>query len=54
MFSKNEKHRQQSFFSGVYLLLERLQHKLLSSWAETLYRKGFRRSDEEIFAPLYE
>lgn len=53
MFRKNEEHRQQSFFSGHYLLPDRLQEKLLTSWAETFYRELFCRIDEEIFAPLY-
>ena len=53
MFRKNEEHRQQSFFSGQYLLPERLQEKLLTSWAETFYQELFCRIDEEIFAPLY-
>jgi hypothetical protein len=53
MFRKNEEHRQQSFFSGVHLLPQKLQRRLLSSWAETFYQEVFCRIDEEIFAPLY-
>jgi hypothetical protein len=53
MFRKNEEHRQQSFFSGYYLLPDSLQHRLLTSWAETFYQELFCRIDEEIFAPLY-
>jgi hypothetical protein len=53
MFRKNEEHRQQSFFSGEYLLPEKLRARLLSSWAETFYRELFCRIDEEIFAVLY-
>jgi len=53
MFRKNEEHRQQSFFSGHYLLPDSMQHRLLTSWAETFYQELFCRIDEEIFAPLY-
>jgi len=53
MFRKNEEHRQQSFFSGQYLLPEKLRERLLSSWAETFYRRLFCRINEEIFALLY-
>jgi len=53
MFRKNEEHRQQSFFSGHYLLPDTLQERLLTSWAETFYQELFCRIDEEIFAPLY-
>jgi hypothetical protein len=53
MFRKNEEHRQQSFFSGHYLLPEKLQERLLSSWAETFYQEMFCCIDEEVFAPLY-
>jgi hypothetical protein len=53
MFRKNEEHRQQSFLSGQYLLPHKLQHRLLSSWAETFYQEVFCRIDEEIFARLY-
>jgi len=53
MFRKNEEHRQESFFSGLCLLPERLQQKLLISWAETFYQELFCRIDEEIFRPLY-
>jgi IS5 family transposase len=53
MFRKNERHRQQSFFSGHYLLPDKLQERLLTSWAETFYRELFCRIDEEILAPLY-
>jgi hypothetical protein len=53
MFRKNEEHRQQSFFSGHYLLPDKLQDRLLTSWAETFYQKLFCRIDEESFAPLY-
>ena len=53
MFRKNEEHRQQSFFSGHYLLPDKLQERLLTSWAETFYQRLFSRIDEEVFAPLY-
>jgi IS5 family transposase len=53
MFRKNERHRQQSFFSGEQLLPERLQARLVSSWAETFYQELFCRIEEELFAPLY-
>ena len=53
MFRKNEEHRQQSFFSGHYLLPDKLRERLLASWAETFYQRLFCRIDEEIFAPLY-
>jgi hypothetical protein len=53
MFRKNEQHRQQSFFSGLNLLPDKLQERLLMSWAETFYRELFCRIDEEMFAPLY-
>lgn len=53
MFSKNDEHRQQSFFSGVELLPKRLREQLLNSWAETFYQEVFCRIDEEIFAVLY-
>jgi len=53
MFRKNEEHPQQSFFSGEYLLPDKLQKRLLSSWAETFYQELFCRIDEAIFAPLY-
>lgn len=53
MFRRNEEHRQKSFFSGEDLLPEKLQDRLLSSWAETFYQEVFCRLDETIFAPLY-
>lgn len=53
MFRENEEHRQQSFFSGEHLLPDKLQGKLLSSWAETFYQELFCRIDEAIFARLY-
>lgn len=53
MFRKNDEHRQQSFFSGVELLPERLREQLLNSWAETFYQEIFCRIDEENFAVLY-
>jgi hypothetical protein len=53
MFCKNEEHRQESFFSSYYLLPDKLQEKLLTSWAETFYQNLFCRIDEEIFAALY-
>lgn len=53
MFRKNEQHHQQSFFSGEQLLPEKLQDRLLSSWAETFYQEVFCRIDEAIFAVLY-
>ena len=53
MFRKNEQHRQQSFFSAEDLLPEKLQDRLLSSWAETFYQEVFCRFDETLFAPLY-
>ena len=53
MFRENEGHGQQSFFSGEHLLPDKLQGKLLSSWAETFYQELFCRIDEAIFARLY-
>jgi hypothetical protein len=53
MFRKNEEHRQQSFFSGHYLLPEKLRERLLKSWAETFYQEMFCCIEEETFAPLY-
>jgi hypothetical protein len=53
MFRKNDRHRQQSFFSGEQLLPERLQARLVSSWAETFYQELFCRIEEELFVPLY-
>jgi len=53
MFRENEEHRQQSFFSGEHLLPDKLQEKLLCSWAETFYQELFCRIDEAIFARLY-
>ncbi len=53
MFRKNKEHRQQSFFSGEHLLPDKLQDRLLSSWAEIFYQEVFCRLDETIFAPLY-
>ena len=53
MFRKNEEHRQQSFFSGHDLLPDKLQERLLTSWAETFYQEVFCRIDEGICAPLY-
>ena len=53
MFRENEEHLQQSFFSGQYLLPEKLRDRLYSSWAETFYQELFCRIDETLFAPLY-
>lgn len=53
MFRRNDEHRQQSFFSGEGLLPDKLQDRLLSSWAETFYQEVFCRFDETLFAPLY-
>lgn len=53
MFRKNKEHGQQSFFSGEHLLPDKLQERLVGSWAETFYWEVFCRLDETIFAPLY-
>jgi len=53
MFRENDDHQQQSFFSGEYLLPEKLQERLLGSWAETFYQEVFCHIDETVFAPLY-
>ena len=51
-FRENKEHRQQTFFSGEYLLPDKLRRKLLRSWAETFYQEVFCRIDESLFTPL--
>ena len=53
MFREKEDHQQQSFFSGEYLLPDKLRERLRTSWAETFYHKLLCRVDERVFARLY-
>lgn len=53
MFRKNDRHSQQTFFSNMNELPEKLQKRLYTSWANTFYEEVFSRIDEEPYAVLY-
>jgi len=53
MFRKNERHRQQSFLTGVEWMPEKLRQGISDSWAGAFREQVFCRIDEELFVDLY-
>lgn len=53
MFRKNERHRQQSFLTGVEWMPEKLRKGISDSWAGAFREQVFCRIDEELFVDLY-
>ncbi len=53
MFQKNDDHLQQSFFSGLNELPDKLQKRLEESWSGVFYNEVFVRIDESPYATLY-
>jgi hypothetical protein len=53
MFVANKRHLQQTLFSSISSLPEKILGRLETSWAGTFYQQVFARIDEERFGVLY-
>lgn len=53
MFRKNDRHRQQSFLSGLEWMPDKLSQRLRESWAGVFFTEVLSRIEEELFEVLY-